>query len=155
MRPPTPPAARARRRLEALLRRNAGVMLVLGEWDGAPLRLRVTGQHWTGLGEGHGRLRACRAEVIAEGRGAAGRTRRQWLWLPAPDGTIADAESEETPPDPARRLHRDHAEETGIRGLPQWPGSAAASRPPRPPRPPPPRLAPERVPAAARRATTG
>jgi hypothetical protein len=26
--------------------------------------------------------------VVAEGRGAAARPRRQWLWLPGPDGTV-------------------------------------------------------------------
>ena len=79
----------------AVLRRGAGVRLVIGEWHGAPVRLRVT-RHWTGPGDGHGRLLACRAEVIADGRGAAGRPRRQWLWLPAPDGTVTAAGPGET-----------------------------------------------------------
>jgi hypothetical protein len=91
IRPPAQPASRARRQLEAGLRRAAGVWLVAGPWDGAAARLRVTRQHWAGLGNGHGRLRACRAEVLAEGRAAAAQPRRQWLWLPAPDGTIAEA----------------------------------------------------------------
>jgi hypothetical protein len=91
IRPPAPPAGRARQRLEAALRRSGGVLLVTGAWDGAPVRIRVTRQHWTGLGNGHGRLRACLAEVLADGRAAAGRPRQQWLWLPAPDGTIAAA----------------------------------------------------------------
>lgn len=90
--PPTPPPAQVRQRLEAVLRRGSGVMLVTGEWAAAPLRLKVTQQHWTGLGDGHGRLRACQAEVVAEGRGAAGRPRRRWLWLPAADGTVTAAE---------------------------------------------------------------
>ena len=98
VRPPAQPPARARQRLEAALRRSNGVMLVIGEWDGAPVRLHVAWQRWTGLGDGYGRLRACRAEVIAEGRGAASRPRRQRLWLPAPDGTVTDAEAVETVP---------------------------------------------------------
>jgi hypothetical protein len=98
VRPPVQPSVQVRQRLGAVLRRGAGVLLVIGEWDGAPVRLRVARQRWTGLGDGHGRLRACRAEVVAEGRGAARRPRREWLWLPAPDGTVAAAGPEETMP---------------------------------------------------------
>lgn len=87
--------AQARQRLEATLRRARGVLVVAGEWPGAQVRLRVMARGWTGLGDGHGRLRSCCAEVVADGRGelAAGRT--QWLWLPAEDGTVTVA-------DPAR-----------------------------------------------------
>lgn len=88
VRPPAPPSAQARRRLEGLLRRGGGVLIAAGTWDGAPVRLRVTQRSWAGIGDGYGSLRACRAEVVAEGRGAAARPRRQWLWLPAPDGTV-------------------------------------------------------------------
>ena len=64
-----------------------------GDWEGAQVRLIVTDQEWTGIGAGHGRLRARRARVVADGRGAAVRSRAQWLWLPGPDGsvTVADA----------------------------------------------------------------
>jgi hypothetical protein len=88
VRPPVPPSAQARRRLEGMLRRGGGVLIAAGEWAGAPVRLRVTQRSWAGIGDGHGSLRACRAEVVAEGRGAAARPRRQWLWLPGPDGTV-------------------------------------------------------------------
>lgn len=98
IRPPAQPASRARRQLEAGLRRAAAVLLVAGAWDGAAVRLRVTRQHWAGLGDGHGRLRACRAEVVADGRAAAAQPRRQWLWLPAPDGTVAVARPGESLP---------------------------------------------------------
>jgi hypothetical protein len=91
VRPEPAPPAPVRRRLEAVLRRHAGVILAVGGWAGAPLRLKVTRQNWSGLGDGHGRLQACQADVIAEGRGAAGRPRRQRLWLPAPDGAVAAA----------------------------------------------------------------
>ena len=43
---------------------------------------------WTGLGQGHGRIRARRAEVVAAGRGAASLPRRAVLWLPDSDGRI-------------------------------------------------------------------
>jgi len=88
VRPPDRPLAQARRRLEGAARRGGGVLIAAGEWEGAPVRLRVTQRFWAGIGHGHGSLRACRAEVMAEGRGAAGRPRRRWLWLPAPDGTV-------------------------------------------------------------------
>jgi hypothetical protein len=65
---------------------------VAGDWPGAQVRLRVISQRWTGLGDGHGRVRACCAEVTADGRGEAALTRTRWLWLPAEDGgvTLAD-----------------------------------------------------------------
>ena len=89
LRPPARPSAQARRRLEAVLRRGGGVLVVAGDWDGAPVRLRVASQSWIGIGDGYGSLRGCRAEVVAEGRGAAARPRRRWLWLPGPDGTVS------------------------------------------------------------------
>jgi hypothetical protein len=101
LRPPEPATVQIRRRLEATLRRGKGVLLVAGDWPGAQVRLRVTRRRWTGLGDGHGRLRACEAEVVAWGRGAAGRPRTQWLWLPAADGTVAAAGATEEEAMPA------------------------------------------------------
>jgi len=92
VRPPGPLPAQLRRRLMAALRRSGGVLLVAGEWEGAHTRLRVTRQEWAGIGPGHGRLRARRAEVTADGRGGAARPRRQWLWLPGPDGAVSIAD---------------------------------------------------------------
>jgi hypothetical protein len=88
LRPPDRPSAQLRRKLEAVARRYGSVLLVAGEWDGAQARLRVARQEWAGIGAGHGRLRARKAEVVAEGRGA--RPRTQWLWLPGPDGAVAE-----------------------------------------------------------------
>jgi hypothetical protein len=93
VRPPARLQAEGRRRLEGVLRRGGGVLVVAGEWEGAPVRLRVTRRSWAGIGDGYGSLRACRAEVVAEGRGAVTRPRRRWLWLPAPDGTVAPDET--------------------------------------------------------------
>ena len=87
-RPPGQATAQIRKRLEARLRRRRGVLLVAGDWPGAPVRLRVTARRWTGLGDGHGRLRACLAEVEADGRGEAAMLPARWLWLPAEDGTV-------------------------------------------------------------------
>jgi hypothetical protein len=93
VRPPGRPPLQIRRRLEGVLRRGGGVLVAAGEWEGAPVRLRVARRSWAGIGDGYGSLRACRAEVVAEGRGAVARPRRRWLWLPAPDGTVAPDET--------------------------------------------------------------
>lgn len=90
--PPAPPSPQLLRRMEAALRRAGGALLVAGQWPGAQLRLSVLRREWSGLGDGHGRLRACRAEVAVSGRGAAGQPRSRWLWLPAEDGTLAVAD---------------------------------------------------------------
>jgi hypothetical protein len=85
--------AQARQRLEATLRRGRGVLLVVGDWPGAQVRLRVLTQGWTGLGDGHGRLRARCVQVVADGRGELAVPRSRWLWLPAEDGRVTAAES--------------------------------------------------------------
>ena len=86
------PGAQVRQRLEATLPRGRGVLLVVGDWPGAQVRLQVLTQGWTGLGDGHGRLRACCAQVLADGRGQAAVARTRWLWLPAEDGRVTLAE---------------------------------------------------------------
>jgi hypothetical protein len=91
LRPPQRPSAQLRRRVEAAVRRYAGVLLVAEEWEGAATRLRIAQQEWTGIGAGHGRLRARRVQVVADGRGAWSRPRARWLWLPGPDGSVAAA----------------------------------------------------------------
>ena len=97
LRPPAAVPVLLRRRLEAVLRRSGGVLLVAGDWPGAQVRLRVITQRWTGLGDGHGRVRACCAEVTADGRGEAALARTRWLWLPAEDGGVAVADPVDIP----------------------------------------------------------
>jgi hypothetical protein len=92
LRPPGHAPAQVRRRLEAVLRRCGGVLVVAGDWDGAQARLLVTRQEWAGIEAGHGRLRARRVLVVADGRGAAARPRTRWLWLPGPDGSVGPAD---------------------------------------------------------------
>ena len=100
LRPPAkapPQGVQVRQRLEATLRRGRGVLLVVGDWPGAQVRLRVLTQGWTGLDDGHGRLRACCAQVMADGRGQAAVARTRWLWLPAEDGRVTAAEPMDIP----------------------------------------------------------
>lgn len=81
------------RRLTARARERGAVLVVLGAWEGANVRLSVVGSpcQWQGLGSGHGCLRARLVEVGAEGRGAASGPRRCRLWLPAEGGGVEPA----------------------------------------------------------------
>jgi hypothetical protein len=97
LRPPEKTTAQIRRRLEATLRRGRGVLLVTGDWPGAQVRLQVVARRWTGLGDGNGRLRACCAEVAADGRGKAVMSRTRWLWLPTEDGAVTVADAADLP----------------------------------------------------------
>jgi hypothetical protein len=97
LRSPAQAPAPVRQRLEATLRRSRGVLLVVGDWPGAQVRLQVLTQGWTGLGDGHGRLRACCAQVMADGRGEAAAARTRWLWLPAEDGSVTVADPADIP----------------------------------------------------------
>ncbi|OFT43917.1 hypothetical protein HMPREF3159_16470 [Brachybacterium sp. HMSC06H03] len=56
----------------------------------ADLTLRSTARGWSGLGQGSGRLRRRRLEIIAEGRGIAGHRSAEVL-LPQVDGMLAAA----------------------------------------------------------------
>ena len=81
------------RRLAARVREREAVVVALGDWDGADVRLTVVRSRWEGLGPGHGHLRARRVEVQATGRGAAARPRSAVLWLPGPTGRVEAAGS--------------------------------------------------------------
>jgi hypothetical protein len=93
LRPPDQPSAQLRRKLEAAVRRYGSALVVAGDWPGAQTRLLVTHTEWAGIGTGHGRLRARRAQVVATGRGAGERPRSAWLWLPGADGAVTAAAS--------------------------------------------------------------
>ena len=91
VRPPTAAPAQLRRRMEAGCAARAGCC-----WSRASGRARsfscaCSRREWSGLSDGRGRLRACRAEVGGYGRGAAGRPETSWLWLPAEDGAVRPA----------------------------------------------------------------
>lgn len=91
-----PPARSPRgadaRRLAARARERGAVLVPLGRWDGADVRLSVASSSWEGVERGAGHLSARRVDVVAEGRGAAARPRRARLWLPSPDGRVAAAD---------------------------------------------------------------
>src|SRR5260221_10472918 len=111
LRPPDRPPPQARRKLEAAVRRHGAVLLVAGDWDGAPVRLRIAAQECAGIGQGHGRLRGRRAHVVADGRGGWSRSHARWLSLPDPDGavTAADPALRGTARDPALASTARHA----------------------------------------------
>lgn len=93
VRPPVGLAPAEARALSTRARHHGAVLVSLGPWSGAQIRLAPVRASWEGLGAGHGRLRARRVLVRATGRGAAGgRPRSAELWLPAPDGMLAAAE---------------------------------------------------------------
>jgi hypothetical protein len=79
--------AGARQRLAARARQRGSVLLPVGRWPGADVRIEVEGGRWQGLlGGGAGRLRSRRVSVRSGGRGSAHRGRAVTLLLPGPDG---------------------------------------------------------------------
>jgi hypothetical protein len=89
-RPPSGVRAADARRLTARVRERGAVLVVSGTWvEPADVRLLLAAGAWEGVGQGHGRLRGRRVEVVTGGRGAAARERRVPLWLPHPDGGVA------------------------------------------------------------------
>lgn len=81
-------AARARKQQSVLVPYLSGAGAATG-WPGADVRLRAEDSAWHGTQDGHGRLRARRMIVQAEGRGTAARPRRAELWLPGDSGLTA------------------------------------------------------------------
>lgn len=68
------------RKLTARARERGAVLVPLGPWDGADMRLEVASARWHGVGHGDGHLQGCRREVVATGRRAAARERRAVVW---------------------------------------------------------------------------
>lgn len=71
------------RRLEARARERGAVLVAGGHWPGADVRLAVASSTWEGLGNGHGHLVRRRLQVVATGRRAATRERKEEVWLPS------------------------------------------------------------------------
>ena len=80
------------RRLAARARNRDAVLIpyLTGEadWPGADVRLSADQPHWSGIGDGTGRLVARQVQVHAQGRGTAARPRNATLWLPARGGGV-------------------------------------------------------------------
>lgn len=77
-------------RLGARLRKRGSALVVWGEWPRCEARLTTREPAWSGVGEGHGHLRARRIVVEAQ-RGTAP-PRRGALWFPAADQTYRRAD---------------------------------------------------------------
>jgi hypothetical protein len=92
---PGPIPTQVASRLTARARQRDGILMPIGAWPGADLTLDVVSRSWYGLGQGQGRLRRCRIEVRASGRGAATRPRRAYLWL-GPGGDVTEETSSDT-----------------------------------------------------------
>ena len=73
------------RRLSARARERGSVLIPVvddhSDWPAADLRLRCEGTQWQGLGTGHGYLRKQQLKIVAEGRGAASRSRQALVSL--------------------------------------------------------------------------
>jgi hypothetical protein len=94
------------RRLSARMRERGSVLIRIGavEEQGVDIGLRIVESEWTGLGVGHGLLRARRVRIETQGRGAAARPRGAALLLPGPHGApvaLGEAvpEADETRPE--------------------------------------------------------
>lgn len=88
--PPIVTMTHSRRRvLTGRLRQGRAALLVHGPWPGADLVLTVRGARWSGLGNGHGRLRGCELEVALSGRRAGSATGRM-VTMRLPVNTVRD-----------------------------------------------------------------
>lgn len=98
VRPSHPVGVSAQRRLCGRARERGSVLVAVGgrteAWaQGPDLVVSSPSATWEGVGDGHGHLRARRVVVSITGRRGADRLRRGELWLPGPDGAIAEVAS--------------------------------------------------------------
>jgi hypothetical protein len=102
VRPPRPVRGNDARRLAARVRQRGCVLVCLGEWEGADLRLTVTDHRWEGIGSGHGRLRWHAMTLRTGGRGAAAIPRTEEVWLHPHPPTSLPYQPLQKPPSPPR-----------------------------------------------------
>lgn len=82
-RPPTQASDADVARLGARLRQRGCALIVVGDWPQSEAQLRITGSRWSGLGQGHGLLKAREVTVTSTtGRAGFSRPRSSRLWLP-------------------------------------------------------------------------
>jgi hypothetical protein len=76
------------RRLSSRMRERGSVLIRIGSLDepGVDIGLRIVESEWTGLGVGHGLLRARRVRIETQGRGSAAQPRGAAMLLPGPRG---------------------------------------------------------------------
>ncbi|GAA0220283.1 hypothetical protein GCM10009539_01980 [Cryptosporangium japonicum] len=122
------------RRLTARARQRGAVLVGIGSWPSADLRLSLTDALWQGAGRGDGRLRQRRVTVVAEGRGNASRPRHVVVLLPTPDGRIAPVLQPAAPiravPDPDPQLRPVRPAPTVLKPATRRPQPIAASHAP-------------------------
>lgn len=90
VKPPGRVVASAAEKLAARLRKRGAALVAWGDWPRCEVRLTTREPAWTGLGDGHGHLRARRLVVEAQ-RGTAP-PRRGALWFPAEDQSYRPVE---------------------------------------------------------------
>jgi hypothetical protein len=79
VRPPGQPGGGDLSRLAARLRQRGSVLVVWGDWPRCDARLSMHDVEWTGLGAGHGHLRAREATVeVTRGVGRTASARLAW-----------------------------------------------------------------------------
>jgi hypothetical protein len=104
VRPPTALRPADARLLTARVRRHGTVLVSLGPWVGADVRIRPMAARWEGLGVGHGRLSAHRLLVGVSGRGVLGcRSETVELSLSGGRGATSDS-SVPTKPAPVEEV---------------------------------------------------
>ena len=87
IRPPSRPRDADISRLSARLRERGGVLLVLGDWQGAEATLSLSETSWRGIGQGYGALQSRAVTISARGRRFPA-ARRARVLLPGPSGAV-------------------------------------------------------------------
>lgn len=92
------PAGQARR-MAARMREQGAVLIQVAwperTWPQRPeLSLQARPLAWSGIGAGHGHLRARQVEIVVSGRHGADRPRTARFWLPDEHGRLAPVEPE-------------------------------------------------------------
>ncbi|HEX9683007.1 MAG TPA: hypothetical protein VGA13_07990 [Acidimicrobiales bacterium] len=97
--PPRMQAIDARRLRSRARERGSALVAVGSRWGESPDVELICGRSvWSGLGRGHGALRARRMTIEVSGRGRAARGCRTELWLPHPEGGVRAVLRSETGP---------------------------------------------------------
>jgi hypothetical protein len=81
LRPPPGVTERTASRIAARLRKRSATLIVWGDWPGAEVRISLESSTWSGVEDGHGRLRSRR--VLLGVRQGSAPVRRTELWFPS------------------------------------------------------------------------